>query len=180
MQVIEEKREKRALLHSVTEVKPDDELKLISSGFTRLSSPSELMKHHSTTPWSPFTSRDLSTELRRRYTILTRMRRAVLAGQIPPSSSRPSSPRLQAFTPAGTKTTLAEPDELTQILWTCYLMLLENGQCSRKTGELRAGDRASWTAADERAHPQTVSICVTSWSMGNCERTCDCSTSIRC
>lgn len=138
MQVIEAKREKRALLESVMDVKPaaDDELKLpaslYSTGFTRPSSPSEfLSSSDELSPWEPFTSRDLATELKRRYTILTRMRRAVKSGQIPPSSSRPNSPRLQAFTPAGTKTALPEPDELTQILWTCYLMLLENGECAR-------------------------------------------------
>ncbi|KWU46528.1 hypothetical protein RHOSPDRAFT_15251 [Rhodotorula sp. JG-1b] len=77
-------------------------------------------------PWRPLTNRDYAVEFKRRCTVLTKMRAAALSGQIPPSASRPSSPRLQAFTPQAGKTKLQEPDELTQNLWTCFLMLLEN------------------------------------------------------
>lgn len=125
MKNIEDKREKRALLENVTEVRPAD-IKLTYGSFTRPSSPSDLIPE-STSPWRPLTSKDLAAEFKRRCTVLTRLRSAAMSGQIPPTSSRPSSPRLQAFTPGGNRTTLTEPDELTQNLWTCYLMLLENG-----------------------------------------------------
>ncbi|KAK4058662.1 hypothetical protein OIO90_000106 [Microbotryomycetes sp. JL221] len=127
MQTIEDKREKRALLESTIEVRPHEDLKLDPLGsFSRPSSPSQVFLPEPSSPWRPFTSRDLATEFKRRCTVLTKLRRAVNAGQVPPSSSRPSSPRLQAFTPRGLRQTLPEPDELTQNLWTCYLMLLEN------------------------------------------------------
>lgn len=136
MKTIEDKREKKALLEGVTEVRPAEDLKLTYGSFTRPSSPTEYLVE-SNSSWRPFTSRDFAAEFRRRCTVLTRMRKAAIGGQIPPSSSRPSSPRLQAFTPKGNRTTLSEPDELTQNLWTCYLMLLENGASLRlATGAL--------------------------------------------
>ncbi|KAK4053082.1 hypothetical protein OIV83_001817 [Microbotryomycetes sp. JL201] len=126
MEIIEEKREKRKLLEGAIEVRPHDDLKLDPLGsFSRPSSPSQYVPEPAS-PWRPFTSRDLATEFKRRCAVLTKMRAAVMSGQIPPSSSRPSSPRLQAFTPRGIRQTLPEPDGLTQNLWTCYLMLLEN------------------------------------------------------
>ncbi|KAM0792476.1 hypothetical protein ACM66B_005150 [Microbotryomycetes sp. NB124-2] len=126
METIEEKREKRKLLEGAIEVRPHDDLKLDPLGsFSRPSSPSQYAPEPAS-PWRPFTSRDLALEFKRRCAVLTKMRLAVLSGQIPPSSSRPSSPRLQAFTPRGIRQTLPEPDDLTQNLWTCYLMLLEN------------------------------------------------------
>lgn len=130
MKTIEDKREKKALLEGVTELRPAEHLKLTYGSFTRPSSPTEYLVESSSS-WRPFTSRDFAVEFKRRCTVLTRMRRAAMGGQIPPSSSRPSSPRLQAFTPKGNRTTLSEPDELTQNLWTCYLMLLENGASLR-------------------------------------------------
>lgn len=129
MKNIEDKREKRTLLEGVTEVRPAEDLKLTFGSFTRPNSPSELIPQ-SNSPWRPLTSKDYAAELKRRCTVLTRLRSAAMGGQIPPSSSRPSSPRLQAFTP-GNRTTLSEPDELTQNLWTCYLMLIENGASPR-------------------------------------------------
>ncbi|GAA6026906.1 hypothetical protein JCM8097_005951 [Rhodosporidiobolus ruineniae] len=127
MRHIDEKREKRALLSSLPELQPDDDLQLNPlASFTRPSSPSELLADDKS-PWRPLTNRDYAAEFKRRYVVLTKMRRAVLQGSVPPSSSRPSSPRLQAFTqklPGRTK--LGEPDELTQNLWTCFLMLIEN------------------------------------------------------
>ncbi|BGP53908.1 hypothetical protein JCM8202_006101 [Rhodotorula sphaerocarpa] len=123
---IEQRREKRDLLESLPEVKPDVGLQLDPDvSFTRPASPSaEVLESKS--PWRPLTNRDYATEFKRRCTVLTRMRIAAESGQIPPSSSRPSSPRLQAFTPQAGKAKLQEPDELTQNLWTCFLMLLEN------------------------------------------------------
>lgn len=127
---IEQRREKRDLLESLPEVKPDVGLQLDPDvSFTRPASPSaEVLESKS--PWRPLTNRDYATEFKRRCTVLTRMRIAAESGQIPPSSSRPSSPRLQAFTPQAGKAKLQEPDELTQNLWTCFLMLLENGASS--------------------------------------------------
>ncbi|GAA5866018.1 hypothetical protein JCM8547_002916 [Rhodosporidiobolus lusitaniae] len=123
---IEEKREKRALLSALPEIKPDDDLQLNpTSSFTRPSSPSDFLLDNKS-PWRPLTNRDYAAEFKRRCSVLTKMRRAAMSGQIPPSSSRPSSPRMQAFTPKNGRTTLSEPDELTQNLWTCYLMLIEN------------------------------------------------------
>ncbi|BGP30196.1 hypothetical protein JCM10296v2_001948 [Rhodotorula toruloides] len=126
MRRIEEKREKRALLETLPEVKPDTELQLDPAmSFTRPSSPSDILPDNKS-PWRPLTNKDYAVEFKRRCTVLTNMRRAAQSNAIPPSSSRPSSPRLQAFTPKSGKTKLPEPDELTQNLWTCYLMLLEN------------------------------------------------------
>ncbi|KAL8278021.1 hypothetical protein RQP46_009653 [Phenoliferia psychrophenolica] len=129
MRRIEETREKRDLLDGVMEVplRPDDDLVLTYGSFTRPNSPSESI-HHSSSPWRPLTSRDYANELRRRCIVLTRMRSAALTGVIPPNSSRPSSPRLEPLSAPGQqyRSTLGEPDELTQNLWTCYLMLLEN------------------------------------------------------
>lgn len=128
MQRTEERREKRDLLDGVMEVplRPDDDLKLTYGSFTRPSSPSDIP--HSSSSWRPLTSKDYAIELRRRCTVLTRMRSAAQSGVIPPNSSRPSSPRLEPLSAPGQyKSTLGEPDDLTQNLWTCYLMLLENG-----------------------------------------------------
>ncbi|GAA5898006.1 hypothetical protein JCM5296_001451 [Sporobolomyces johnsonii] len=128
MRNIEEKREKLDLLGTLSEVKvkPSDEMQLNpSSSFTRPSSPSEFLPSPKS-PWAPLTNRDYALELKRRCLVLTKMRLAVRDGSIPPTSSRPSSPRLQAFTPRRGTTKLSEPDELTQNLWTCYLMLIEN------------------------------------------------------
>ncbi|GAA5978046.1 hypothetical protein JCM10908_004209 [Rhodotorula pacifica] len=126
MHRIEQRREKRDLLETLPEVKPDAELQLDPGfSFTRPASPSEEYPDNKS-PWRPLTNRDYAIEFKRRCTVLTKMRTAALSGQIPPSSSRPSSPRLQAFTPQAGKTKLQEPDELTQNLWTCFLMLLEN------------------------------------------------------
>ena len=128
MRRIEETREKRDLLDGVMEVplRPDDDLVLTYGSFTRPSSPSDIP--HSSSPWRPLTSRDYANELRRRCNVLTRMRSSALSGVIPPNSSRPSSPRLEPLSAPGQyKSTLGEPDDLTQNLWTCYLMLLENG-----------------------------------------------------
>ncbi|KAI5476237.1 hypothetical protein MNV49_007937 [Pseudohyphozyma bogoriensis] len=123
---IEDTREKKALLaDGSVETRPDDELKLHYGSFTRPSSPSELPI--STSTWRPLTSKDYAAELKRRCAILTKVRAASLSGIIPPNSSRPSSPRLQPLSAPGThKSALAEPDDLTQNLWTCYLMLIEN------------------------------------------------------
>lgn len=131
MHNIEEKREKRALLSSLPELEPDDDLHINahSSFITRPSSPSEYSIQNKS-PWAPLTNRDYAAEFKRRCQVLTKMRRAAQSGAIPPSSSRPSSPRLQAFTPKNGRTRLSEPDELTQNLWTCYLMLIENGTLS--------------------------------------------------
>lgn len=135
MRDIEGKREKRMLLDEVSEVRADADLVLNPAGsFTRSSSPtaSEYVPT-SSSPWRDLTSKDLALEFKRRNTVLTRMRTAVLSGMIPPSSSRPNtpragSPRLSPMTPTGNfKLPVLEPDELTQNLWTCYLMLLENG-----------------------------------------------------
>ncbi|SCV69543.1 BQ2448_2563 [Microbotryum intermedium] len=128
MKAIEDKREKKwVLLESATEARPANNLKFTVGSFTRPNSPSEYLLKP-TSVWRPLMSRDLAPELKRRCTILTRMRSAALAGSIPPSSSRPSSPRMQAMvSPNGP--VLTEPDELTQNLWTCYLMLLENELC---------------------------------------------------
>lgn len=127
MKTIEDKREKRALLEGVTEVRADEDLKLTYGSFTRASSPSDIPVSSST--WRPLTSKDLAIEFKRRCTVLTRLRSAGLSGVIPPNSSRPSSPRLQAMPTVGEyRSALGEPDELTQNLWTCYFMLLENGE----------------------------------------------------
>jgi hypothetical protein len=136
---IEEKREKRALLSSLPELEPDDDLELNahSSFITRPSSPSEYMSDNKS-PWRPLTNRDYAAEFKRRCQVLTKMRRAAQSGAIPPSSSRPSSPRLQAFTPKNGRTRLSEPDELTQNLWTCFLMLIENGSFLRSSVSLLA------------------------------------------
>ncbi|KAK4698759.1 hypothetical protein P7C70_g7510, partial [Phenoliferia sp. Uapishka_3] len=124
MRNAEDKREKRSLLDGVT-VRPDDALKLTYGSFTRPSSPSDVP--HSTSPWRPLTSRDYAIEFKRRCVVLTRMRTAAQTGVIPPNSSRPSSPRLEPLSaPGHYKSSLGEPDDLTQNLWTCYLMLLEN------------------------------------------------------
>lgn len=142
MKKIEDKREKRVLLNQVlvntTTKIPNEDLILNPAGsFTRSNSPngslSDLLPV-STSTWRPLTSKDLAVEFKRRCTILTKMRRASLSGVIPPSSSRPNSPRpgsprLAPMTPTESfKLPIAEPDELTQNLWTCYLMLLENGE----------------------------------------------------
>lgn len=135
LKTIEDKREKRALLEGVSEVRPDDDLKFSFGSFTRASSPSDIPI--SSSPWRPLTSRDLCIEFKRRCTVLTRLRSAGLSGVIPPNSSRPSSPRLQPTTTLGDyKTTLGEPDELTQNLWTCYFMLLENGASRTGPGKM--------------------------------------------
>jgi hypothetical protein len=134
---IEDKREKRSLLLEVIQVKADVDLVLNPAGsFTRSNSPNSIMDFLSlsTSTWRPLTSKDLAIEFKRRCTVLTKMRRASLSGIIPPSSSRPnsprpSSPRLTPMTPTESfRLPLADPDELTQNLWTCYLMLLENGR----------------------------------------------------
>ncbi|TNY18841.1 hypothetical protein DMC30DRAFT_402050 [Rhodotorula diobovata] len=125
MRRIEERREKRALLETLPEVKPDADLQVEAGmSFTRPSSPDFLPDNKS--PWRPLTNHDYASEFKRRCAVLAKMRAAVRSNAIPPSSSRPSSPRLQAFTPKSGRTQLPEPDELTQNLWTCYLMLLEN------------------------------------------------------
>lgn len=142
MKAIEDRREKKALLAAVTELRPDEDLKFEALGsFTRPTSP-ESFSPASTSIWRPLTSHDLAIEFKRRCVVLTKMRTAAKQGHIPPTSSRPSSPRLQAQqlfgmspTEAGkTKLRVPEPDELTQNMWTCYLMLLENGQ-SRASGK---------------------------------------------
>lgn len=128
MKQIEDMREKREVLEGGgVEARPDGDLKLTYGSFTRPSSPSELPL--STSPWRPLTTRDYAAEFKRRCVVLTKVRMASTTGVIPPNSSRPSSPRLQPlFSAAGSyKSTLDEPDELTQNLWTCYLMLSENG-----------------------------------------------------
>lgn len=128
LKTIEDRREKRAMLQEETnEFRPDDDLKLTFGSFTRASSPSDVP--FSASPWRPLTSKDLAVEFKRRCTVLTRMRSAALSGVIPPNSSRPSSPRLHPSAGLGEeyRSALGEPDELTQNLWTCYLMLLENG-----------------------------------------------------
>lgn len=128
MRNIEDKREKRDLLDGIMEVttRPDDDLKLHFGSFTRPSSPSDWPV--SSSPWRPLTNRDYAIEFKRRCAVLIRMRSAATTGIIPPNSSRPSSPRLEPLTAPGQfKSTLGEPDDLTQNLWTCYLMLLENG-----------------------------------------------------
>ena len=139
MRDIEDKREKRELLLQVTATKADEDLVLSAeSSFTRSNSPntSDYIPS-SSSPWRPLTSKDLALEFKRRNTVLTRMRRAVMSGVIPPSSSRPntpraSSPKLGPMTSTNTfKLAIAEPDELTQNLWTCFLMLLENGSSYR-------------------------------------------------
>ncbi|GAA5947296.1 hypothetical protein JCM3775_004165 [Rhodotorula graminis] len=125
MRRIEERREKRALLETLPEVKPDADLQLDAGmSFTRPSSPDLVPDNKS--PWRPLTNRDYASEFKSRCAVLAKMRAAVRNRAIPPSSSRPSSPRLQALTPKSSRTRLPEPDELTQNLWTCYLMLLEN------------------------------------------------------
>ncbi|GAA5845294.1 hypothetical protein JCM11251_006391 [Rhodosporidiobolus azoricus] len=131
MRNIEEKREKRALLSALPENKPDVALELDPlSAITRPSSPFDHSAPFGSkgddSPWRPLTNRDYAAEFKRRCAVLTKMKRAASSGSIPPSSSRPSSPRLQAFTPKNGRTRLSEPDELTQNLWTCYLMLTEN------------------------------------------------------
>lgn len=130
MKTIEDRREKKALLASVSEVRPDDSVKFEAmASFT----PASLV-HTNTSPWRPLTSIDLAREFKRRCIVLTKMRRASLAGVMPPTTSRPASPRLQAqqlaMSPDGREheLNLPEPDDLTQNLWTCYLMLLENGE----------------------------------------------------
>ncbi|GJN88462.1 hypothetical protein Rhopal_001428-T1 [Rhodotorula paludigena] len=126
MRRIEEKREKRALLETLPEVKVDTDLQLNPmSSITRPSSPSDFEPDNKS-PWRPLTNRDYAAEFKRRCAVLRKMRTAVVNQAIPPSTSRPSSPRLQAFTPRHGRPTLPEPDDLTQNLWTCYLMLLEN------------------------------------------------------
>lgn len=126
MRRIEERREKRSLLETLPEVKPDADLQLDAGmSFTRPSSPDLAPDNKS--PWRPLTNRDYASEFKTRCAVLAKMRAAVRNRAIPPSSSRPSSPRLQALTPKSSRTRLPEPDELTQNLWTCYLMLLENG-----------------------------------------------------
>lgn len=135
MRDIEDKREKRELLLQVTPTKADEDLVLSAeSSFTRSNSPHPAdYAPSSSSPWRPLTSKDLALEFKRRNTVLTRMRRAVMSGVIPPSSSRPNTPRASSpklgplTTPTSFKLAIAEPDELTQNLWTCYLMLLENG-----------------------------------------------------
>lgn len=143
MRRIEERREKRALLETLPEVKPDADLQVEAGmSFTRPSSPDFLPDNKS--PWRPLTNHDYASEFKRRCAVLAKMRAAVRSNAIPPSSSRPSSPRLQAFTPKSGRTQLPEPDELTQNLWTCYLMLLENGAspaCSSGWFESRADGR---------------------------------------
>lgn len=135
MKCIEDRREKKALLAAVTELRPDEDLKFEALGsFTRPTSPNDLPPP-STSVWRSFTSKDLAIEFKRRWIVLTKMRSAAKQGHIPPTSSRPSSPRLQAQQLFGMSPTEAtnkqlrvpEPDELTQNMWTCYLMLLENG-----------------------------------------------------
>ncbi|GAA5931523.1 uncharacterized protein JCM15063_001492 [Sporobolomyces koalae] len=79
-----------------------------------------------TSPWDPLTNRDYAIELVRRCQVLTKMRIAAIEGGFKTGTSRPASPRLMSFTPRRGRTKLSEPDELTQNLWTCYLMLLEN------------------------------------------------------
>ncbi|KAM0754135.1 hypothetical protein T439DRAFT_172170 [Meredithblackwellia eburnea MCA 4105] len=154
MHNIEEQREKRALLdgiiassseqhrENVMPMRPDDDLKLHFGSFTRPGSPSsdhQLIPVESS-PWRALTNRDYAIEFRRRCTVLNRMRTAAITGVIPPNSSRPSSPRLEPLASTTTlssghgnathqhqyKSTLGEPDDLTQNLWTCYLMLIEN------------------------------------------------------
>ena len=136
MKAVEDRREKKALLAAVAELRPDDDLKFEALGsFTRPSSPDDLAPESSSI-WRPLTSKDLAIEFKRRCVVLAKMRRAAKQGHIPPTSSHPSSPRMQAQQLFGMSTTecehaklnLPEPDELTQNMWTCYLMLLENGQ----------------------------------------------------
>ncbi|BGP14001.1 hypothetical protein JCM10213v2_001939 [Rhodosporidiobolus nylandii] len=126
MRRIEGKREKRALLSSLPEIKPDEALQLNPYSSFDPSSSTFLADDSDTSPWRPLTNKDYAADFKRRCSVLTKMRRAAAGGAIPPSSSRPSSPRLQAFTPKNGRTRLSEPDELTQNLWTCYLMLIEN------------------------------------------------------
>lgn len=135
MREIEDKREKRMLLEEVSSVRATDELVLNPAGsFTRSHSPNSDYITTSSSPWRKLTSKDLAIEFKRRYTVMSRMRTAALSGAIPASSSQPNtprngSPRMNAMTPTGPfKMSIAEPDELTQNLWTVYLMLLENGQ----------------------------------------------------
>lgn len=155
MRNIEEKREKLLLLQTFPESKPSEEIHLNPSySFTRPSSPTSfsldnpsssssspsipssstathLHSHKpapSSSPWDPLTNRDYAHELVRRCQVLTKMRIAAIEGGFKQGSSRPASPRLMSFTPTRGRTKLNEPDELTQNLWTCYLMLLENGQ----------------------------------------------------
>lgn len=138
MSRIEDKREKRSLLEQTGDAqnRANDDLVLNPHGsFTRQSSPNgdDDYLPTSSSVWRPLTSKDLALEFKRRCTVLTRMRRAVMSGVIPPSASRPNTPRqgspkLSPMTPTSTfKLQILEPDELTQNLWTCYLMLLENG-----------------------------------------------------
>lgn len=173
MKTIEDKREKKALLAGATETRPAEDLKLTFGSFTRPSSPSEHIEE-SSSPWRPFTSKDLAVELKQRCAVLTRIRRASVDGQIPPSSSRPSSPRLQACTPGGKRTSLSEPDELTQNLWTCYLMLLENGALPSPVSSRPDAQ------ADSPSHSQTRRISIISSTMPTYEPTCDSSTVTRC
>lgn len=132
MKRIEDKREKKSMLFGLgkdeeVQFLPNDDLKLTFGSFTRASSPSDLPVSNSV--WRSLTSRDWCAEFKRRCTVLTKIRTAAITGVIPPGSSRPSSPRLQPTSLAGEyKSAIGEPDELTQNLWTCYLMLLENGQ----------------------------------------------------
>ncbi|GAA5970151.1 hypothetical protein JCM11641_000289 [Rhodosporidiobolus odoratus] len=127
MHRIQEKREKRALLDALPDFKPDDDLQLNPfSSFTRPSSPSSFLPDRDTSPWRPLTNKDYAAEFKRRCVVLTKIRKAAIGGAIPPTSSRPCSPRMQAFTPKNGRTKLSEPDELTQNLWTCFLMLTEN------------------------------------------------------
>ena len=147
MRNIEEKREKLHLLQTLPDTKPSGEIHLNpSSSFTRPSSPSshslddDRHEHEYDkpslsptldSPWCPLTNRDYAFELKRRCSILTQMRRSVKEGGFFEKggigSSRPASPRSISFTPRRGTSRLFEPDELTQCLWTTYLMLLENG-----------------------------------------------------
>ena len=134
MRDIEDKREKRMLLEEVSSVRATAELVLNPAGsFTRSNSPNSDYITTSSSPWRKLTSKDLAIEFKRRYSVMSRMRVAALSGSIPASSSQPStprlgSPRMNTMTPTGPfKLSVAEPDDLTQNLWTVYLMLLENG-----------------------------------------------------
>ncbi|GAA6016630.1 hypothetical protein JCM11491_006024 [Sporobolomyces phaffii] len=136
MRTIQEKREKLELLQTLPESRPSlqEAVHLNPAySFTRPSSPTSAVAGDPfASPWDPLTNRDYANELVRRSTVLTKMRTAATQGgffpnriaAVPPS--RPTSPRLMSFTPTRGTTKLCEPDELTQNLWTCYLMLLEN------------------------------------------------------
>ena len=165
MKSIEDRREKKALLAAVIELRPDEDLKFEALGsFTRPTSPDDIPPA-STSVWRPLTSKDLAAEFKRRCVVLTKMRTAAKLGHIPPTSSRPSSPRLQAqqlfgMSPAeagNKKLKLPEPDELTQNMWTCYLMLLENGESWIPNG---VGRRVV-PCSQSRDHSQTAATSAT-------------------